>query len=118
MDAIADRAGDFFEPVIACMASFHFKLSQRPRSCSLYVQPNILYTLFSFFDGSSIADKLSSIRKLYDIGNIPNQVPDGTLPFAEDQSSLLQSLSLHFIDVSFKYPGSESYALRHVSFKF
>jgi ABC-type multidrug transport system fused ATPase/permease subunit len=147
MDAVADRAGDFFEAAtihrmygrlsISSFLSdplhqlpqivFTLRAVQHPASIPLSLASLTLITqttqsftltLFNFFDGtSSIADKLSSIRKLYEVGNIPNQVLDGTLPFPEDQSSLLQGLSIQFIDVSFKYPGSESYALRHVSFK-
>lgn len=147
MDAVADRAGDFFEAVtihrmygrlsISSFLSdplhqlpqivFTLRAVQHPASIPLSLASLTLITqttqsftltLFSFFDGTgSIANKLSSIRKLYEVGNIPNQVLDGTLPFPEDQSSLLQGLSIQFIDVSFKYPGSESYALRHVSFK-
>ncbi|EDR16100.1 uncharacterized protein LACBIDRAFT_301848 [Laccaria bicolor S238N-H82] len=147
MDAVADRAGDFFEAAtihrmygrlsISSFLSdplhqlpqlvFTLRAVQHPASIPLSLASLTLITqttqsftltLFSFFDGtSSIANKLSSIRKLYEVGNIPNQVLDGTLPFPEDQSFLLQGLSIQFIDVSFKYPGSESYALRRVSFK-
>ncbi|KAH9034133.1 HlyB/MsbA family ABC transporter [Lactarius hengduanensis] len=65
----------------------------------------------------SISDQLSSLRKLYEAENIPNKVVDGTIPFPENAQSISDGISLEFRNVSFRYSGSEQYALRDVSFK-
>ncbi|KAH9069746.1 HlyB/MsbA family ABC transporter [Lactarius deliciosus] len=65
----------------------------------------------------SISDRLSSLRKLYEAENIPNKVVDGNIPFPENAQSISDGISLEFRNVSFRYPGSEQYALRDVSFK-
>ncbi|KAF8494576.1 HlyB/MsbA family ABC transporter [Russula emetica] len=65
----------------------------------------------------TVSGRLSALRKLYEAGNIPNQVMDGTVPFPENAQSIRDGISLEFRDVSFQYPGSEEYALRNISFK-
>ncbi|KAI0045399.1 P-loop containing nucleoside triphosphate hydrolase protein [Auriscalpium vulgare] len=65
----------------------------------------------------SVADRLSSLRKFYEAANIKNIVPDGTAPFPENAQTVRHGVSLEFKDVSFRYPGSEDYALRDISFK-
>ncbi|KAH9054293.1 HlyB/MsbA family ABC transporter [Lactarius vividus] len=65
----------------------------------------------------SISDRLSSLRKLYEAENIPNKVVDGATPFPENAQSVSEGISLEFRNVSFRYSGSEQYALRDVSFK-
>jgi ABC-type multidrug transport system fused ATPase/permease subunit len=92
------------------------------------------YTAFSLYDETgAIAEKLSAVRLLYEIVKIPNRVKveiqektnldvdyDDPLlgtPFPEDQQSLNFGVSIEFIHVSFKYPGTDTYALRDVSFK-
>ncbi|KAK7688165.1 hypothetical protein QCA50_008535 [Cerrena zonata] len=65
----------------------------------------------------SIADQIASVRKLYDVMKIPNQVVDGTIPFPEDEQKIRHGVSLEFRHVSFKYPGSEEFALHDISFK-
>lgn len=104
------------------------------------------HTLFTLRnDTASIADTLTSVRLLYEVAEIPNRVkvnhhlpkenfgkdssetpiehnpdPDDPLlgiPFPEDQQSLELGISVEFRQVSFKYPGSNTYALRNTSFK-
>ncbi|KAI9452208.1 P-loop containing nucleoside triphosphate hydrolase protein, partial [Lactarius psammicola] len=65
----------------------------------------------------SISDRLSSLRKLYEAENIANKVVDGTVPFPENAQSIGDGISLEFRNVSFRYPGSEKYALRGTSFR-
>ncbi|KAH9069743.1 HlyB/MsbA family ABC transporter [Lactarius deliciosus] len=65
----------------------------------------------------SISDRLASLRKLYEAENIPNKIVDGTIPFPENAQSISDGISLEFRNVSFRYSGSEQYALRGVSFK-
>ncbi|KAG9310293.1 P-loop containing nucleoside triphosphate hydrolase protein [Chiua virens] len=72
-----------------------------------------LFTLFG--ESFSLADQFASVRKLYELSNIPNKVMDGTVPFPENQQSLHYGISVE--NVSFQYAGSERYALRNVSFK-
>jgi len=53
--------------------------------------------LLSFFDQTgSIAEQLGSVRKLYEIGNIPNRVIDGRESFPENQQSLNNGISVEF----------------------
>ncbi|KAI5120220.1 hypothetical protein M0805_000035 [Coniferiporia weirii] len=76
------------------------------------------HTVFSFFDQfGSIAEQLDSIRKLYEIMNIRNRIVDGTEPYPENTQDARSGISVEFRNVSFKYIGSEEYALRSVSFK-
>lgn len=83
----------------------------------------------------SISDRLSSLRQMYEASNIANTIVDGTTPFPENQQSIRDGIAVEFryffyrfsVDflvfiqvsrkVSFRYPGSEDYALRDVSFK-
>ncbi|KIY45697.1 P-loop containing nucleoside triphosphate hydrolase protein [Fistulina hepatica ATCC 64428] len=75
-------------------------------------------TLYRLFEQSgSIVDKITSVRRLYELVNIPNRIEDGTEPYPEDASSLRMGVSVEFRNVSFCYPGSTAYALRNVSFK-
>lgn len=76
------------------------------------------WTVYRFFDQfGSIADQLATVRKMYDIVNIPNRVPDGTVPFPEDTQKVKSGITVEFKNVSYRYPDSENWALRNVSFK-
>lgn len=86
-------------------------------------------------ESGSIAERFHKVRQLYEIENIPNNVADGNISFPEDRQSLKSGMSVEFRSVlieqpcrvtphlplsskvSFKYPGSETLALRDVSFK-
>ncbi|KAF8264169.1 P-loop containing nucleoside triphosphate hydrolase protein [Lactarius quietus] len=72
---------------------------------------------FILHNSGSISIRLSNVRKLYDIENIKNKVVDGTVPFPENAQSIGDGISLEFRNVSFRYPGSEKYALRGISFR-
>ncbi|KAH9164207.1 HlyB/MsbA family ABC transporter [Lactarius sanguifluus] len=91
------------------LASFHL-LQQS--SSTFVMQINDIFQRMG-----SISDQLSSLRKLYEAENIPNKVVDGTIPFPENAQSISDGISLEFRNVSFRYSGSEQYALRNVSFK-
>ncbi|KAJ3574984.1 hypothetical protein NP233_g1402 [Leucocoprinus birnbaumii] len=76
------------------------------------------FTLWSLFsETDSFADKLLSVRRLYEVTEIKNRVSDGTQPFPEDTASLRSGISIEFRNVSFKYPGCPDWAIRNVSFK-
>lgn len=92
------------------------------------------YTVFSLYDETGvITEKLSAVRLLYEIIKIPNRVKveisekanfgvdyDETslgIPFPEVQRSLNWGISIEFKHVSFKYPGSDTHALRDISFR-
>ncbi|KAH9931269.1 P-loop containing nucleoside triphosphate hydrolase protein [Fomitopsis serialis] len=63
------------------------------------------WTVYRFFDQfGSIADQLATVRKMYDIVNIPNRVPDGTVPFPEDAQKAKSGITVEFRNVSFRYP--------------
>lgn len=64
-----------------------------------------------------ISTQLSDLRKLYEAENIANKIADGTVPFPENAQSISDGISLEFRNVSFRYPGSEKYALRGTSFR-
>jgi len=86
-------------------------------------------------ESGSIAERFHKVRQLYEIENIPNNVVDGKISFPEDGQALKSGISVEFRsvlfessyhgaprsfpnrNVSFKYPGSETLALRNVSFK-
>jgi len=86
-------------------------------------------------ESGSIAERFHKVRQLYEIENIPNNVVDGNISFPEDRQSLKSGMAVEFRsvfiepqyhgtphsspyrNVSFKYPGSETLALRDVSFK-
>lgn len=86
-------------------------------------------------ESGSITERFHKVRQLYEIENIPNNVVDGDTSFPEDKQSLNSGMSVEFRsvfleplyygilhsppnrNVSFKYPGSETLALRGVSFK-
>lgn len=55
------------------------------------------------------------LRMTYEFLDIPNKMYQGSLT-TEKRSD--RQYDVEFRDVSFKYPGSENYALRHVSVKF
>ncbi|KAI0363046.1 P-loop containing nucleoside triphosphate hydrolase protein [Pilatotrama ljubarskyi] len=75
------------------------------------------YNMFELMHSSqSFVAQLGQVRKLYEVVEVPNKVQDGTIPFPEDASQIRSGIALEFRDVSFKYPGSENYALRNVSF--
>ncbi|KAJ8095279.1 hypothetical protein PM082_010502 [Marasmius tenuissimus] len=76
------------------------------------------HLLTSLFDQTtSVADSLSSIRRLYDIMELPNRITDGSASFPEDQQALRSGISVEFHNVSFRYPESEAYAIHNLSFK-
>lgn len=62
----------------------------------------------------------SHLQGLYAFLDIPNKKYQGTLPiekraFCDGDDN---DYEIEFCDVSFKYPGSDAYALRHISLKF
>ncbi|KAI0321903.1 HlyB/MsbA family ABC transporter [Amylostereum chailletii] len=65
----------------------------------------------------NFAERLANLRKLYEARNIKNQVPDGAKPYPENAQSMRHGIALEFRNVSFKYPGAETFALSNVSFK-
>ena len=98
---------------------------------SLFINP-----LIALLDQtSSMSETFASIRRLYEMNNVPNQLVDGSEPYPENKQTLSTGIAFefmwvhffpgywesgnvfHFRDVSFKYPGSDHYAIRNVSFK-
>ncbi|KAK0432902.1 P-loop containing nucleoside triphosphate hydrolase protein [Armillaria borealis] len=75
------------------------------------------FTLYSLFRGSSsVAERIASIRQLYEVGKMENRVADGAIPYPENPQTLNSGISIEFRNVSFKYPGTETLALNKVSF--
>lgn len=44
----------------------------------------------------SIKDQIAIVRDLYEILEIPNKIPDGTVPFPENQKSTETGVSIEF----------------------
>jgi hypothetical protein len=44
----------------------------------------------------NFSDQLLSLRKLFEAGNIPNKITDGTTPFPENQQLISDGISLEF----------------------
>lgn len=76
------------------------------------------FTMYRFMEQfGSIADQLGNVRKLYEVVNISNKIPDGTVPFPEVAQEVKTGVSVEFRNVSYRYPGTDEYAIRDVSFK-
>lgn len=45
---------------------------------------------------SNISERLLALRKLYEAGNISNQVADGNVPYPENEKSIRDGISLEF----------------------
>ncbi|PIL27886.1 ATP-binding cassette transporter [Ganoderma sinense ZZ0214-1] len=76
------------------------------------------YTVYEIIRrAKSVGHQLESVKKLYEVVNIQNVVKDGTVPFPEDTAQLRSGIELEFRNVSFKYPDTEKWALRNISFK-
>lgn len=92
---------------------------------------NLRLNLNSIFQQTGdFASQLSSLRAIYAVSEIKNKVKDGTEGLNTNRDGLSLEFELvtamarrapphgfFFSDVSFKYPGSKSYALRNVSFE-
>jgi len=121
------RAAEHPESIPVSMASM--RLVQETTS-------SFMIAFMGFLNESgSIAERFHQVRQLYEIKNIPNDVVDGNISFPEDRQSLKSGISVEFRsvfseppyrgtprsppsrNVSFKYPGSETFALRDISFK-
>ncbi|TFK83989.1 P-loop containing nucleoside triphosphate hydrolase protein [Polyporus arcularius HHB13444] len=74
-----------------------------------------VYQLVSRTQG--IDEQLQSVRNVYELEDIPNLVPDGTVSFPEKGESIETGIALEFRNVSFKYPDTDNYALRDISFR-
>ncbi|KAI0027002.1 HlyB/MsbA family ABC transporter [Vararia minispora EC-137] len=103
------RAAQYPASIPVSMASLHL-IQQSSAS--------FLGHITEFMDSTdNLAEKLSSLRKLYEADKIPVKVPDGTRPFPEDTRSLYAGVSLELRNVSFRYPGSDRDAVNNISFK-
>ena len=58
---------------------------------------NLTWAIGRFLEQTgSIADQLATVRKLYEVVNIPNRVPDGDQSFPEDTQKLKSGISIEF----------------------
>ncbi|KAF9560186.1 P-loop containing nucleoside triphosphate hydrolase protein [Agrocybe pediades] len=110
---------------------FALRAVQHPRSIPLSLASlhlikqtttSFATTAFAIADQTeSISDIMTKLIQFYEVANIPNRVQDPpkeeAIAFPENDQSLKTGISVEFRDVSFRYPGSEEYALRNVSFK-
>lgn len=55
------------------------------------------FTLWSLFsETDSFADKLMTVRRLYEVTEIKNEIVDGSTPFPEDTASLKLGVAIEF----------------------
>ncbi len=55
------------------------------------------YTVYEIIRKTkSVGHQLESVKKLYEVVNIPNVVKDGTVPFPEDTAQLRSGIELEF----------------------
>ena len=65
-----------------------------------------------------ISDDVLSIRRYYATVDMPNRIPDGLIPFPENEFDLSNGISVEFKNVSFKYPeGTGKNVINNLSFK-
>lgn len=62
-----------------------------------------------------LSNNVPFLQKLFEFHDTPNEMYQGSLTTEKCSD---KKYDVEFCDVSFKYPGSEDYALRHVSLKF
>lgn len=67
------------------------------------------------FSLDELRNNAEFLKLTFDFLDIPNKMYKGSLTVEKRMDN---DYEIEFRDVSFKYPGSESYALRHVSFRF
>lgn len=95
---------------------------------------NVINNLWNITDfGKEIATALSDLKALYEAVNVKNQVADGSTPFPENErDAAANGVEIEFryvfarppnpsvttsgSNVSYKYPGTDAYALADVSF--
>jgi ATP-binding cassette subfamily B protein len=78
-----------------------------------------IYNLANSFFGlsssaSRLIDQTNRVQSMLDFMEVPNVMYKGTLPVEKRRDN---QYAIEFRDVSFKYPGSEMYSLRHFSIK-
>ncbi|OCH83861.1 P-loop containing nucleoside triphosphate hydrolase protein [Obba rivulosa] len=79
---------------------------------------NLSYEIQQLYRESKyLTEELADVRRLYDVEKIPNRIVDGADPFPEDMQKINTGISVEFRNVSFKYPGANTYALSNASFK-
>ena len=55
------------------------------------------YTIYDIIRRTkSVGDQLESVKKLYEVVNIPNVIKDGTVPFPEDTAQIRSGIGLEF----------------------
>ncbi|RPD56246.1 P-loop containing nucleoside triphosphate hydrolase protein [Lentinus tigrinus ALCF2SS1-7] len=74
-----------------------------------------VYEMVSRTNG--IEEQIQAVRNVYELADIPNVVSDGTVAFPENGESIEAGIALEFRNVSFKYPDTDNYALRDISFR-
>ncbi|KAG8788782.1 hypothetical protein FRC16_001316 [Serendipita sp. 398] len=78
---------------------------------------SFLWTIWRLFNrDESINEKLRFIRDYYSLLEMKNEVVDGLIPYPAKESLELQGMKIEFRNVSMKYPKSNKFALRNVSF--
>jgi hypothetical protein len=82
------RAAQYPVTIPVSMASLHL-IQQSSSSVFSYVTSLVTST-------GSLADKLASLRKLYEADKVPNKVVDGKEPYPENTQSLRSGIEVEF----------------------
>ncbi|KAG9043686.1 hypothetical protein FS842_001733, partial [Serendipita sp. 407] len=78
---------------------------------------SVLWTIWRLFDRDDSLNKgLRFLRDYYSLLEMKNDLLDGLIPYPAKESLELQGMKIEFRNVSMKYPKSNKFALRNVSF--
>jgi hypothetical protein len=103
------------DPLLTNMqVAYLFKSAARPETIPTCIATiglvkstnrGFIYALrMTFFHARSIGEQFHKIRQLYEIHEIQNKVPDGTVTFPEDSRSLASGITVEFRHVTSSTP--------------
>ncbi|PVF98440.1 P-loop containing nucleoside triphosphate hydrolase protein [Serendipita vermifera] len=73
-------------------------------------------SLYRIFGNSSLGEKLLFLKDYYTLLETKNQMVDGVIPYPSRDSIELEGMKIEFRNVSMKYPQSQKFALKNLSF--
>ena len=75
------------------------------------------WTIWRLFDkDNSVHEKIRFVQDYYGLLDMENEMKDGLTPYPAPDALESEGMKIEFKDVSMKYPQSDSFALRNVSF--
>ncbi|PVF98445.1 P-loop containing nucleoside triphosphate hydrolase protein [Serendipita vermifera] len=73
-------------------------------------------TLYLIFGNHTLGEKLLFLRDYYTLLETKNEIADGVIPYPSSGSLEREGMKIEFRNVSMKYPRSQKFALKTVSF--